>query len=333
MKMLTMAICISGVIATTAPQLFAQPAGEPTLYVVQKGDTLWDISERFFKDPFFWPNLWSKNPAIGNPHFIYPGQKLRIFPDRIEIVAPPPLPVAGITPPSSVLVQPMREKSFTVRGSDGFIAEHELTGVGRIVATNHDRVIVGTGDTVYTDLGGAYGARKGDRFSIFSIQEAVTHPLRHVTVGHKIVPLGTLELTELTPTGSRATITESYREIGSGALLLPRSDGRLEIPLKSSGRSLSGIILESFTGNRAVGAGDLVYLDLGAEQGVSLGNMLYVVRQPLPEKEYRGATVLPQEILGALVIVRVGRDTSTALLVKTVEAIELGEMVVSVPPQ
>ena len=61
-------------------------AEEPQIYTIKKGDTLWGISERFIKDPYYWPNLWSHNPDIPNPHFIYPGQKLAIYDDRIEII-------------------------------------------------------------------------------------------------------------------------------------------------------------------------------------------------------------------------------------------------------
>ena len=59
---------------------------EAIIYTVKQGDTLWDISQRFIKDPYYWPNLWSNNPDIGNPHLIYPGQKLRIYNGRIEII-------------------------------------------------------------------------------------------------------------------------------------------------------------------------------------------------------------------------------------------------------
>ena len=59
---------------------------EPIIYTVKQGDTLWGISQRFIKDPYYWPNLWSNNPDIGNPHLIYPGQKLRIYDGRIEII-------------------------------------------------------------------------------------------------------------------------------------------------------------------------------------------------------------------------------------------------------
>lgn len=48
------------------------------VYTIKKGDTLWDISSKFLKDPFLWPKLWEKNPYISNPHWIYPGNSVRL---------------------------------------------------------------------------------------------------------------------------------------------------------------------------------------------------------------------------------------------------------------
>ncbi len=48
-------------------------------YTVKKGDTLWDISAHFYDSPMLWPDLWSVNPEIRNPHLIYPGDQIRIF--------------------------------------------------------------------------------------------------------------------------------------------------------------------------------------------------------------------------------------------------------------
>jgi hypothetical protein len=50
------------------------------VYSIKQGDTLWDISSKFLKDPLLWPKLWQRNPYITNPHWIYPGQLIHLSP-------------------------------------------------------------------------------------------------------------------------------------------------------------------------------------------------------------------------------------------------------------
>ena len=50
----------------------------PDRYVVQPGDTLWDISAKFLTDPWYWPEIWHINPQVANPHLIYPGDELAL---------------------------------------------------------------------------------------------------------------------------------------------------------------------------------------------------------------------------------------------------------------
>ncbi|MDQ7049284.1 MAG: LysM peptidoglycan-binding domain-containing protein [Enterobacterales bacterium] len=50
----------------------------PEFYVVQPGDTLWDISQTFLKTPWLWPEIWHVNDQVDNPHLIFPGDVLSL---------------------------------------------------------------------------------------------------------------------------------------------------------------------------------------------------------------------------------------------------------------
>lgn len=314
---------------------------EPTVYVIQQGDTLWGLSGKFMNDPYYWPNLWATNQQkIGNPHFIFPGQKLKIHPDRIEIeekgekeAAPAPVPPAPAPVPAPAVVPPPEkpaiERTFVVTGGEGFLQENDLLPAGYIISTQQNRQIVGEDDIVYTDIGRAQGAKVGDRYSVFKKMDAVSHPVTNEILGYRVVPLGTLQLTELEEKSSRAIITKSYEEIGPGSFLMPYRNRRRTIALKAPSVDLNGYIVETRTGNKTVASGDIVYLDLGRINGLEEGNMLYVIRDVEPDPRFIAYPVgkLPAEVIGALVVVETGEHTSTALVVKSIDTIYRGDRV------
>ena len=311
----------------------------PTVYTIVRGDTLWGLSRRFLNDPYYWPNLWAANGSIGNPHFIYPGQKIRVYADRIEVEEPQKasLPPAAAKEQSAqpaeaaqpAAVEAPQESGFTVTGSEGFLMEKAIRPAGIIISTHQDRVMVGEDDIVYTDIGRLNGANVGDRFSIYKKMGAVSHPVTNVILGDRVLPLGELQLSEVEDKASKAIITKSFLEIGAGSFLLPYRDRRVTVPLKAADRDLVGYIVETQTGNLALAVGDVVYLDLGNAQGVQPGNLLYIVRDVVLDQRYAVAKIekLPVDVVGALVVVQTGVNSSTAVIVKSVDTVYRGDRV------
>ncbi len=223
------------------------------------------------------------------------------------------------------------DKTYTLYGSEGFLAEKDFRPYGTIIGAQFDRIVLGIDDIVYTDIGSDRHA-SGDKFSIYAQDVVINHPRSNEEMGHKMIPLGTLQLTDVEKSSSRAIITSSFREISPGAFLVPyREHQRREIPTKNSLPTLKGYILDSSNGISIIGAGDVVYVDLGSSQGVEAGNLLYIVREVKIDQRYVEGRVdrLPPELLGALVILETGTKTSTALVVKSIDTIFKGERIIS----
>jgi hypothetical protein len=342
MKIIVLLLLALFVMPSVAP---AAGQDEPTIYVIKQGDTLWGLSERFIKDPEYWPNMWSKNGQITNPHFIYPGEKVRVFPDRLEFIpagaagAPAQKRASAAVAPSAAsaavadaLHDVVAEKTYTLYGSEGFLVEKDFKPFGLVVGAQHDRLVNGVDDIVYTDIGAELNVKGGDKFSLFRKDSAIKHPVNNEEMGFKLIPLGALQLTDVEKKASRAIITESFKEISPGAYLLPYKESRRrEISLKNTNTDLKGYIIESLSGISAIATGDIVYIDLGSSQGAAVGNLLYVVREMVIDQRYVEGRIdaLPQEVLGALVILNAGKRTSTALVVKNIDTIYKGDRIVS----
>jgi len=80
MRKIISLICIVLPILTYADEVVLRE-NAPDRYVVVKGDTLWDISNKFFRDPWKWPQIWGLNKdTIKDPHWIYPGNVVYLDP-------------------------------------------------------------------------------------------------------------------------------------------------------------------------------------------------------------------------------------------------------------
>jgi len=123
----------------------------PELHVVRKGDTLWDICFLYFNDPWQWPKIWSYNPQITNPHWIYPGDLVRLLPRGMFAQATPAqAEPEGPVPPTPVdaLPAPQRRSEVAIRQT-AFVEKSDLDKSITIDGAVDEKVLLGNGDTVY----------------------------------------------------------------------------------------------------------------------------------------------------------------------------------------
>jgi hypothetical protein len=312
-------------------------------YVIKKGDTLWGISERFIKDPYYWPGLWANNPDIRNPHFIYPGQTLAIYDGRIELIpaypsapaaataieADAPLPWASLPEPSPAIT------INTLGGARGFIGEDEIAHAGILVDTVDNRILMASGDKVFVKPHDPAAIRPGDRFSLIAVGERILHPVTGQPIGYQVAALGSLQITESGRKVATAVITDSFREIQRGALLVPWQPQVQEVELKKSVHELSGYLIAGGDEKIALSQFDVIFVDLGAADGLSVGNLLYISRQRMATELAYGQEKLqlPDVLLGSAVVLETGPHTASALMLKSVDSMYRGDRVTTVTGQ
>ncbi|MEE2900605.1 MAG: LysM peptidoglycan-binding domain-containing protein [Gemmatimonadota bacterium] len=74
--MVRSAAAILAVLILPEIALAQQAQGDHT---VVNGDTLWDLAQQYYGDPFDWRRIWTANQAnIADPNLIVPGQVLVI---------------------------------------------------------------------------------------------------------------------------------------------------------------------------------------------------------------------------------------------------------------
>lgn len=167
----------------------------PREYVVQEGDTLWDIAGRFLTRPWQWPAIWDANPQIDNPHEIYPGDvislvfvggepRLRVD-DSVRRLSPEVRrePVEG--PISTIPLDAVE----TFLDAPRVVSAERYEQLPYVIANNEQRVLAGPGDLTY--VRGLEGATVGEQVTLarvnYMFEDRSVNPNSDVRIKKKLI--------------------------------------------------------------------------------------------------------------------------------------------------
>ncbi len=220
---------------------------QPRIYTIKKGDTLWGISQRFIKDPYYWPNLWSHNPFVTNPHLIYPGQKVAIYDGRIVFLPEAVEPVASEQPDTAekpALPEPQPELTVKALGSsEGFISLGQLEAAGTLIDTTDNRLLITEGNQIFVELQSPEGLQPGDLYTLVEVGKKIKHPVTGKSLGYLTSVVGQARIIQSTPPLASALVVRSDKEITRGARLIPSQLPQQEVILQKAEQPLSGFII------------------------------------------------------------------------------------------
>jgi hypothetical protein len=302
----------------------------PNRYVVVKGDTLWDISARFLESPWRWPEVWSFNPQIENPHLIYPGDVVALVYDesgkpmlKVErgqatVKFSPKVRATRVDKPISSI--PLDAISQFL-GKPRIVTKREINNAAYVVAGTEDRIIAGEGDIVYV-RGIVSG---GDtEFSVLRIGDPYRNPgaRRGDILGYEALNVADAKVIAF---GDPATvrITQANREVLLGDRLVPKRDYGLDetfIP-HAPQSAVEGQIISVIDGVSVIGQYQTVVINRGEQDGVETGHVLAVYQTGKTVRDVRdltssGTVTLPDTRAGILMVIRTFDRVSYALVME-----------------
>jgi LysM domain len=333
------ALVVSMALATAASGLFAQQGGgiplnpaHPDTYVVKKGDTLWDISSMFLRDPWYWPEIWYVNPQVENPHLIYPGDVLtlvyvdgqpQIRSSRGEVasasgterlsprIREEQLTEAVTTIPYDV-VAPFLEKGMV-------LTRDEIDDLPHIVALRDDHLLGASGNEAYArgDLAGVEST-----YSVVHIGDKLVDPDDGDLLGYEATYVAEGRVRR---GGDPATVSlsESRREAMKGDRLIARSEPLpLQFEPRSPDRPVEGRIVHVVDGVTQIGQYQVIVINRGTRHGLAPGHVLSVwqagdrVADSADSSLFGRKVQLPDEQAGLLMVFKTYERLSYALVVR-----------------
>ncbi len=306
------------------------------IHSVQQGDTLWDLAAKYLGSPWRWPELWEQNRFLTNPHYIYPGIRIVIFPPPAREYAmevtekapaaetaravPPPeaAPAAEEAAAPQVADTPRAAPTLSITPSDyvraGEFLENRPKGIGRIEGGTEVRIVFGEGEKVVLGLNKDIPA--GQLLGVYRIRGPVRGPEGRRLSGYVKYLVGIVQVKGMENGAVVGTVRQSFEELIREDIITEEIPGYTPVVLDPGKEGLEASVITGRRENEEFGEGEFVFLDRGANDGVGVGNVFRVFR-PAADSDYS------VEVAKA-VAVRVLPDSTTVYVVNSTQSFEAG---------
>lgn len=310
--------------------------GHPETYVVQEGDTLWDISARFLEDPWLWPEIWHINEQVANPHLIYPGDVLRL----IYVNGEPRLVldrgVVRLSPQIRETEHPQAISSIPLESIRDFfsrnqvVSEEQLEMAPYMVAGPDRRIMVGMGDPLYARGSQTAGVNV---YGIFSSSEEYRDPETNDLLGVRAEAKGTARYLNSSGEVMRLNVLESYAEISLGDRIFPLEQDQLDPMIFPSvpEETVFGEIISVEGGVSQISSYDVVAINKGGNNGLEVGHLLAIMEEGdvVRDRVEGGSVRLPDEQAGVLMVFKTYDRMSLGLVLSADKVLAVGYPVTS----
>jgi hypothetical protein len=303
--------------------------------------------------------VWSYNPQIVNPHWIYPGDQVRLRdPNELPGMAQSGLGPGG--PNSAVRLSNGRSPSSVFLRDSGFLGDPQRDVWGEVAGSVEDQMLLSDGNHVYMMMRPGVELSRGQELTIFApLRKPEDVPGARKPPGEIVSVKGTIKIDQFNPQTriARGEVVESLDVIERGFKVGPVGRKFDVVPPKKATKTLQAHVLSSLYPHEVLGQHQLAFLDHGSEDGLEPGTRLFVLRQgdawrsslKIGNKmlKYRikmeskkpsdaEATPLegedkqfPSEVLAELRVLRTEKYSAIAIVMETRREIEPGDVAIA----
>lgn len=302
------------------PQPFNVQSDTGFYYTIKKGDTLWDLSQKFYNSQWDWPGLWEMNKKIKNPHWIYPGNKIRVY-LKSELKTPTPKE----QPQTPVPVIP--RFNFPAIDHVGFIKPSEIPALGTIIREEEGKLMMSTDDIIY--IRPMAPMAQGERYQIFN-----TEPVKETLNGNgfkgvKHLIKGTVEILDINQRYATARIIQSNRYAAIGDKLMAPLDRDSSLTIQEHPDPIDGAIICAEDNERMVNDHKIAFINRGDSHDVIPGQIYSIlqIQENLSVHDVDDVALLDPHNSGRLIVLDTEPDTATVMILSSKREILPGDLV------